>query len=87
MGYWEEKKKYEEAKVSRPQTLQGALVNCTFCGKHLPMKNGSLEFFRCQNTFHLFGKGMFICKDCATKCKKCGKYFCPKHINNHKCKK
>lgn len=26
-----------------------------------------------------------LCKDCAKKCNKCGKYFCPTHLKKHKC--
>ncbi|MBI2129437.1 hypothetical protein HYU07_04310 [Candidatus Woesearchaeota archaeon] len=26
-----------------------------------------------------------LCKDCAKKCRKCGKYFCLEHLKKHKC--
>ena len=26
-----------------------------------------------------------LCEECAKKCKKCGKYFCPEHLKKHKC--
>lgn len=32
-------------------------------------------------------KGVLVCSDCAKKCKKCGKIYCPNHIKNHSCKK
>ena len=25
-----------------------------------------------------------LCKECSKKCKRCGKHFCPKHIDKHK---
>jgi len=55
-------------------THQTELVGCDYCGK---LENHS----KCQKSFC----NKILCKDCAKKCKKCGKFFCPKHINNHGC--
>lgn len=57
--------------------------NCTWCGISL---KDSYDYIICQKRHPFASKGLFLCKDCAKKCKTCGKYFCPKHIDNHKCK-
>ena len=89
MGYWEEKRKYEELKE---QTKV-----CTHCGKQGKMKAScqhiSLWNGQCGThlAFNFANKDLAIvthnnlCEDCAHKCKKCGKHFCPKHITNHNC--
>ena len=33
-----------------------------------------------------FALSMNLCRDCASQCKDCKKFYCPKHINKHKCK-
>jgi len=53
---------------------QTKLSECGYCGK---LENYS----KCQKLFC----DKILCKDCAKKCKKCGRFFCPKHINSHGC--
>jgi len=54
---------------------------CNICGRHFDKTTGG----RCM-------KGGFgcdkenLCSKCMKVCKSCGKVFCSKHINNHKCK-
>lgn len=93
MGYWEEKKKYEELKNESiknanmlPRAPLGLIANCTWCGSSLKFdkENNRYKWTNCQG-LHLTWKGKILCEECAKKCKKCGQYFCPKHINNHKC--
>ena len=99
MGYWDEKRKYEKERIQGQSDKEKAKAGlspvqignqtiwiqkrCSWCGKKV--KNKEKDFI-CQGS-HIFSKGKYLCKGCAKKCKKCGKYFCPKHINNHKCKK
>ena len=33
----------------------------------------------------LTGSQKKLCSKCANECNKCGKFFCPKHINSHSC--
>lgn len=82
MGYWDEKRDYEEVK---------SIENCcTFCGKRTKIVAS------CQHTSFLGSCGKYydfdeftlvnkLCKTCARRCKDCKKYFCPKHIEKHKC--
>jgi len=79
MGYWEEKREYEEER--------NKISKCSFCGKFGDIK-------AVCNGFHIFDGVMLntheqvfpLCSDCAKKCKKCRKYFCKKHIKNHRCR-
>jgi len=95
MGYYEEKKKYEISKQSVKKPLPAIqFTKCGYCGKNLNCKDGIYESIKCQGKHGWFSiipfkklAKNFICQDCAKKCSKCGKYFCPEHINNHKCKK
>lgn len=66
------------------------LLKCSYCGKGLDKnevkaKCSSLMGLHSNQTFIHEFIGQILCKDCAKKCKKCGKYFCPKHINKHYC--
>ncbi len=87
MGYWEEKRRYEELKEKKKV--------CTNCGKQGKMK-ASCQYKgflgQCGKTETNLAGNMIafqthnnLCSNCAHKCKHCGKYFCPKHILNHKC--
>ena len=63
---------------------------CTNCGR-----KGIKVYAKCQYS-GMLGKRCIsgsnawvitnLCRDCAKKCEGCGKHFCPKHINKHKCK-
>jgi hypothetical protein len=63
------------------------IFNCTLCGKQfkLDKKENKYKWVNCQGNFHWAGKGLFICEQCAKKCKKCKRYYCPKHTKKHKC--
>ncbi|MDP2925212.1 MAG: hypothetical protein Q8N99_02455 [Nanoarchaeota archaeon] len=52
---------------------------CSNCGKRTQVvcKNHSAWIGDC---------GTALCFDCVEKCKNCRKYFCSKHIYNHKCR-
>jgi len=52
---------------------------CRHCGKDL---RKTTPFAHCSN----FWCGKPLCKECTKKCKRCGKYYCPKHIKTHNCK-
>ncbi len=70
-GDWRSKAMDEESKT------------CSNCKK----KNTEIIALCSGHNFNWgFLAGYRLCKDCSNKCKKCGKYFCSKHINNHKCK-
>ena len=90
MGYWNEKKKYEEEKnqanLSIPKGFV-AIVNCLWCGNLLNFdkKNNRYKWIVCQGKLHWFNKGLILCDSCAKKCKKCNRFFCPKHIEKHRC--
>ena len=83
MGYWEEKREYEEQKLLHTGCV---ILNCTWCGAPLKLdkKNNRYKWINCQK-FHILTKGTILCEKCAKKCKKCKRYFCPNHINNHRC--
>ena len=100
MGYWKEKAKYQEQVINNLRSGSNIVANlpdeitCQWCGRVIKYK----ERIICQgnHTLHLFtlliGRltekltGRIICKKCAAKCKKCRRYYCPKHIDDHKCK-
>lgn len=88
MGYWKEKERYEQEieKHKYPLFNNKPLKNCTWCGSFFSIKGGVLKVFKCQGTLLHFLEGSYTCEKCCEKCKKCGKYFCPKHIDKHKCK-
>jgi len=73
MGYWEEKAQYEFLKGL---TL---ITNCSWCG--VGVKQG--EGIVCQAGHNWIAKGKYLCKGCASKCAKCKRYYCPRHINTH----
>lgn len=51
---------------------------CSNCGKKAEVI--------CQKKTIFSNCEKALCSDCAKKCKRCGKYFCDKHLNNHKCR-
>ena len=55
-------------------------IECNYCGVIFLGGGG-----RCQSLHWV--QGDRLCPECARKCAKCGKIYCPKHINNHKCEK
>lgn len=90
MGYWEEKRKYEDLK----HTIQ----ECTFCGKQgkmlascqyssfmglNPCGKRRSQIVKEGIEFEIINQ---LCRECAKKCKKCSKFYCPDHIKKHKCK-
>ncbi len=91
MGYWKEKMRYEQVaaknKVQAVHPLQysdATILNCTWCGSPYKVDKKIMKRIICQG-FHLSMIGRIICEQCAEKCEGCEKYFCPKHINKHKC--
>jgi len=95
MGYWDEKRKYEREKNKiniknsissgnwKTRVMDEESKTCSNC------KKKNVKIVSLCNGFHFntgFLAGYRLCKDCAKKCKKCGKSFCPKHIKKHKCK-
>ena len=88
MGYWKEKQRYEKNKIKMSngdKFTYGLVLNCTWCGFPLKLKESIVKYVKCQSGPLLHGKGFLICQSCAKQCKNCGKYFCPKHISKHKC--
>lgn len=86
MGYWKEKQKYEESKTKRRMITEYSvpkLNNCTWCGATL---KDHYAYIICQK-HHFLNLRRCLCEKCAKKCPKCDKFFCPKHIKNHKCVK
>lgn len=79
--------------VCRSQQHAKSLKECKYCGKKVKIVascqfvgflgskcvpwNFSLKAVKREPTS--------LCEECAKKCEKCGKYYCPKHIGNHKC--
>lgn len=82
MGYWEEKEKYE--KLKQEQNLSG---KCDFCGKITKQLKAvcSKGHIKSIQSFCGIPEDYGLCSDCAKKCKKCNKYFCPKCIKKHRC--
>ncbi|PIN93611.1 hypothetical protein COU54_02395 [Candidatus Pacearchaeota archaeon CG10_big_fil_rev_8_21_14_0_10_31_24] len=79
MGYWEEKKKYEEQESEKEEKY---FLRCTWCGKMIELS----ESVRCQGKHPIFSrKGRVICKICVKKCKHCERYFCLNHLKDHRC--
>lgn len=60
--------------VNKQQVQPNEPTSCRHCGKKEVFAN--CQALMCRKP---------LCGDCAKKCKSCGKYFCPKHIGNHKC--
>jgi len=89
MGYWEEKKRYEESKIQK--IIQFPLVGyagyCINCGKtgSLMGKCGTRHLSKLVFTFLTFKPVSGVCEECGFRCKKCRKVFCPQHKNSHQC--
>lgn len=89
MGYWEEKRKYEELKNSKNVKFKkfndilgiGTCVNCGKIGT-LMGRCGGWHFLKPLAPIALIWG---VCKDCGFRCKKCKKVFCPKHKKSHSC--
>lgn len=74
-----------EEENSKYPFFNGPVKNCTWCGTPFKIKGSLVEYFKCKGSI-LGHKGLFLCEKCAKRCKGCGKYFCPKHLEKHKCK-
>jgi|SRR3989344_7321534 len=73
----------EEGGTEENDSIFGTGIECVYCGKKIKKSIAvcsSGMFGHWQNKFY-----RYLCKDCAKKCKECGRYFCPKHIKNHNC--
>lgn len=51
---------------------------CEHCGSKILKKE---KDFICKGSWC----EATLCSECAKKCRKCKKYFCLEHVNNHKC--
>ena len=87
----EVRKSIQEAKNQQvtPNLPTGVriIVNCLWCGAPLKFdkKNNRYKWINCQGKLHWLRKGIILCEKCAKRCKKCGRNYCPKHIEKHKC--
>lgn len=59
--------------------LRGNIYSCRTCGRNYKLSEGA----NCKKVLCI-RKG--LCPNCIRICKKCNKVFCPKHIDNHRCK-
>lgn len=90
MGYWEEKAKYEKERLSlMNQVMQS--WHCNHCGEAVKKLKAACSCSGALSFKHFLSGNLYtgkyeLCSNCAKKCKDCGRYFCPKHINNHTCR-
>ena len=65
------------------------MSKCAYCGKVLSKGEVVAKCSSAVSHFltrDLFSIGDPLCKDCAKKCPKCNKFYCPKHLETHTCK-
>lgn len=76
------------------------ITTCDYCGRKIKadelkgycnwQKGGFFKKF-CRgkpsllNGYYIGIKRKELCNKCARECKKCGKIFCPEHIDTHNC--
>jgi len=78
----------ERIRESREAYNRKVTETCVNCGKFIDKPTAVCSRNKGMGgiTHHCRTKGQSVlCEDCAKKCKICGKYFCPEHLENHKC--
>ncbi|MDO8741388.1 MAG: hypothetical protein Q7J54_07525 [Candidatus Woesearchaeota archaeon] len=76
-GFFERLRERRESQLKQKQQF------CGNCGKF--MKESFAICAEDQRKLMYDWQRTFLCKDCAKKCNKCGKYYCPTHLKKHKC--
>ncbi len=66
--------------------IMATCVNCgKFINKPIAVCSRKSHWFTGQSHRERTPHQSVLCKDCAKKCQKCGKYYCPKHLKKHEC--
>ena len=62
---------------------------CTNCGRKNIKVYAKCQYKGLMGNRCIGGSSAWVitnlCKDCANQCKDCKKFYCPKHINKHRC--
>lgn len=66
----------EHMKIEKEILSGKRKTDCGYCGNVCKVNATCSRSIIC---------GKYLCSSCASKCENCNKFYCPKHLLNHKC--